>query len=150
MVGSRRTIFVGVLLLLCWYAIMPGMLVLYKLLRVPHLLPEVDIGKDQWVPKKADERIPAILHGLTPDSTHGVPLEWETSYDSCHGIHRRYGTTYSWKLYTDSDMRAFMKENYGWFLKTYDAYPYNIQRVDAARYFIIRHYDGIYLDLDVG
>ena len=150
MVGSRRTIFVGVLLLLCWYAIIPGMLVLYKLLRVPHLLPEVDIGKDQWVPKKADERIPAILHGLTPDSTHGVPLEWETSYDSCHGIHRRYGTTYSWKLYTDSDMRAFMKENYGWFLKTYDAYPYNIQRVDAARYFIIRHYGGIYLDLDVG
>lgn len=150
-VGVRKSMIVAVLMLaVCWYVVIPVMIVLYKLVRVPHLLREVDIGRDQWIPKKSDERIPAILHGLTPENTHGVPLEWETSYDSCHGIHHRYGDTYSWKLYTDADMRAFMKENYGWFLETYDAYPYNIQRVDAARYFIVRHYGGIYLDLDVG
>lgn len=134
----------------CYYVVFPTLVVLWKLVRVPYLLPVMDIGEDQWIPKKAEERIPAILHGLTPDSTHGVPLEWETSYDSCHGIHHRYDDTYSWKLYNDDDMRAFMRQNYGWFLETYDAYPNNIQRVDAARYFIVRHYGGIYLDLDVG
>jgi inositol phosphorylceramide mannosyltransferase catalytic subunit len=134
----------------CYYVAIPVLVVVYKLMRVPSLLPVVDVGMDSWIPKKAPELIPAILHGLTPETSHGVPLEWETSYDSCHGIHSRYQDTYSWKLYTDWDMRYFIEKHYGWFLDTYDSYPFNIQRVDAARYFIIRHFGGIYLDLDVG
>ena len=37
---------------------------------------------------------------------------------------------------------------YEWFLETWDAYPYNIERADAIRYFVLHHYGGIYLDLD--
>lgn len=43
-----------------------------------------------------------------------------------------------------------MQTQYPWFLSTYNSYPYNIQRVDAVRYFILHHFGGIYLDLDVG
>lgn len=42
------------------------------------------------------------------------------------------------------------QEHYPWFLATYRAYPYAIQRVDAVRYFILHRLGGLYLDLDVG
>lgn len=36
------------------------------------------------------------------------------------------------------------------FLPTFDGYPYNIQRADVIRYFVLHHYGGVYLDLDIG
>src|SRR5690606_15288628 len=36
-----------------------------------------------------------------------------------------------------------------WFLETYDSYPYDIQRVDVVRYFLLYKYGGIYSDLDI-
>jgi mannosyltransferase OCH1-like enzyme len=44
--------------------------------------------------------------------------------------------------------RDFIATEYPWFLSTYDGYSLPIQRVDTVRYFILRHYGGIYLDLD--
>ena len=43
-----------------------------------------------------------------------------------------------------------MNKEYSSFLPVYESYPYNIQRVDAARYFILYHFGGVYLDLDIG
>jgi hypothetical protein len=56
-----------------------------------------------------------------------------------------------WRLvqWTDNSSRAFIAREYGWFLPTYDAYPSYIQRSDAARYFIVHHYGGVYADLDI-
>jgi hypothetical protein len=53
-------------------------------------------------------------------------------------------------LWTDADSREFIAQNYRWFLDTFDSYPYGIQRADAIRYFILHHYGGIYMDLDIG
>jgi mannosyltransferase OCH1-like enzyme len=53
------------------------------------------------------------------------------------------------QFWTDASAYDFILENYPWFLETYESYPYNIQRVDAFRYFILLHYGGIYLDLDI-
>ena len=41
-----------------------------------------------------------------------------------------------------------IKEYYPWFLDTYNSYPYNIQRADAIRPFILYHYGGLYVDMD--
>lgn len=54
------------------------------------------------------------------------------------------------QLWTDDKSRAHIETHYPWFLATYDAYPYAIQRADAIRYFVLHHYGGIYLDLDDG
>lgn len=51
---------------------------------------------------------------------------------------------YSW---TDNDLGTFIKEEYDWFLPTFDSYPEPIMRVDAARYFLLYHYGGVYADL---
>ena len=37
---------------------------------------------------------------------------------------------------------------YPWFLETWDNYPFNIERADAIRYFVLAHYGGVYIDLD--
>ena len=53
-------------------------------------------------------------------------------------------------LWTDAGSREFIATNYPWFLSAFDGYPYPIQRADAIRYFVLHHYGGIYMDLDVG
>ena len=53
-------------------------------------------------------------------------------------------------LWTDASSRAFIADNYSWFLDTFDNYAYPIQRADAIRYFVLYHYGGIYIDLDIG
>lgn len=53
-------------------------------------------------------------------------------------------------LWTDASSREFIANNYPWFLDTFDGYTYPIQRADAIRYFVLHHYGGVYLDLDVG
>ena len=35
------------------------------------------------------------------------------------------------------------------FLAPYRSYPYDIQRADAIRYFILFEFGGLYLDLDI-
>lgn len=53
-------------------------------------------------------------------------------------------------LWTDAGSREFIAEHYPWFLDNFDDYTYPIQRADAIRYFVLYHYGGVYLDLDVG
>lgn len=53
-------------------------------------------------------------------------------------------------LWTDAGSRDFIAEKYPWFLDTFDGYKYNIQRADVIRYFVLHHYGGIYIDLDIG
>jgi inositol phosphorylceramide mannosyltransferase catalytic subunit len=53
-------------------------------------------------------------------------------------------------LGTEKTSRAFISNHYTWFLYVYDSYPYNIQRIDAIKYFVLYHYGGFYLDLDIG
>lgn len=53
-------------------------------------------------------------------------------------------------LWTDAGSREFISEHYPWFLDTFDGYTYPIQRADVIRYFILYHYGGVYIDLDIG
>lgn len=53
-------------------------------------------------------------------------------------------------LWTDASSREFIAAHYPWFIDTFDNYRYPIQRADAIRYFVLYHYGGIYMDLDIG
>lgn len=53
-------------------------------------------------------------------------------------------------LWTDASSREFIAEHYSWFLDTFDSYTYPIQRADAIRYFVLYHFGGVYIDLDIG
>jgi len=42
-----------------------------------------------------------------------------------------------------------MEVNYRWFLPIFDTYPLPIMRADVIRYFLLHHFGGIFVDLDV-
>lgn len=97
--------------------------------------------------------VPKIMHRMWKydvlESRYlNLPVNWTKSFNYCnHILQRRNWTTMLW---TDDSIRAFMIKNHPSFMPVYDSYPYNIQRVDAARYFILYHFGGVYMDLDVG
>ncbi|EJD01229.1 uncharacterized protein FOMMEDRAFT_110885 [Fomitiporia mediterranea MF3/22] len=90
------------------------------------------------------ERIPRIIHQTWKSET--LPDRWKSISEEC----RAMMPDYDYKLWTDADSREFIAKEYPWFLDTFDAYPYPIQRADAIRYFVLHFYGGVYLDLDVG
>lgn len=104
-----------------------------------------------WHPNKAErsaELIPRIIH-QTYKVAEIPEGDWATAHGLCLNLHRAEN---GWQhmFWTDQSARDFLEANYPDFLETYDGYPYTIQRVDAMRYFILYHYGGIYIDLDIG
>lgn len=55
---------------------------------------------------------------------------------------------YTHMLWTDESARELIKNEFSWFLEAYDNFYMNIQRADAARYFVLYKYGGLYADLD--
>ncbi|KAI0052995.1 glycosyltransferase family 32 protein [Auriscalpium vulgare] len=90
------------------------------------------------------ERIPRILHQTW--KTDVLPDRWKQVSQEC----RAMMPDYEYMLWTDEGSRNFIAEEYSWFLDTFDSYIYPIQRADAIRYFVLHHYGGVYLDLDIG
>ena len=91
-----------------------------------------------------EPKIPKIIHQQWKTET--VPkkfMKWRTKW-----LEYYPESEYTHMLWTDTNGRQLIQDHYPWFLKTYDAYRYNINRADAARYFILHHYGGIYADLD--
>ena len=43
-------------------------------------------------------------------------------------------------------IKRLLKDNYPKYLKTYNAFPLMIQKIDFAKYVILYHYGGIYID----
>ncbi|KAI0322482.1 nucleotide-diphospho-sugar transferase [Amylostereum chailletii] len=93
---------------------------------------------------RKEERIPRILHQTWKSET--LPQRWKEVAQGC----RELMPDYEYMLWTDASSRDFIAKEYPWFLDTFDSYPYPIQRADAIRYFILHHYGGVYLDLDIG
>lgn len=87
--------------------------------------------------------VPKIIHQTW--KTSKVPDRWKKSQEEWKRLH----PSWQYKLWTDTDNRNLIKNKYSWFLPIYDNYKYNIQRVDAVRYFILYEYGGVYSDLDL-
>jgi mannosyltransferase OCH1-like enzyme len=88
------------------------------------------------------EPIPRVIH-QTWKST-ALPECWQPYQRSWRTAH----PDWSYRLWTDADNRQLIANRYNWFLATYDRFPRDIQRVDAAKYFILHAFGGVYADLD--
>ena len=89
-------------------------------------------------------RIPKIVH-QSYKSLATLPKEWSDTPSRWKKFH----PAYEYKFWSDVDNRNLIRQHYPWFLETYDNYPAPIQRADAARYFAVLHYGGIYADMDI-
>ncbi|KAJ3121100.1 hypothetical protein HK098_003971 [Nowakowskiella sp. JEL0407] len=81
----------------------------------------------------------------TYKSIFEIPVHWRIAQSTCRDLHHHF----TYIFWSDDDISAFINNTFPWFAKTFHSYPYPIQRVDAARYFILYYYGGIYLDLDI-
>ncbi|KAF8663475.1 hypothetical protein AX16_001043 [Volvariella volvacea WC 439] len=90
------------------------------------------------------ERVPRIIHQTWKSET--LPPRWKEISQAC----RDMMPDYEYMLWTDASSREFIATHYPWFLDTFDGYDYVIQRADAIRYFVLHHYGGVYMDLDIG
>ncbi|KAI5287582.1 hypothetical protein KEM54_005884 [Ascosphaera aggregata] len=88
--------------------------------------------------------IPKIIHQTYKNES--IPLIWKDAQRSCIDLHHDY----EYILWTDAKAEDFIAREYPWFLETFKAYEYPIQRADSIRYFVLAHYGGIYIDLDDG
>jgi mannosyltransferase OCH1-like enzyme len=109
------------------------------------LLVSVELVRD--TDRKQDATIggefPRIIHRTW--KTVDVPARWADGASSCRDVNPDHHYCH----WTDDELEKFIGVEYGWFLPTYRRYTYNIQRVDAARYFLLYHYGGVYIDLDL-
>lgn len=67
--------------------------------------------------------------------------QWSESF-------RRINPGFEHVLWDDFDNRRFIETFYPWFLPVYDAYPREIYRADAVRYFFLYQFGGLYADMD--
>ncbi len=61
---------------------------------------------------------------------------------------RQMNQDFEYFLWDDVDNRSFIERFYPWFLPFYDAYPREIYRADAVRYFFLYQFGGLYADMD--
>ncbi|KAJ4982952.1 putative glycosyl transferase [Stagonosporopsis vannaccii] len=72
-----------------------------------------------------------------------------TSRSHAPELCRKYNPTYEIRIWNATAAREFLEIEFSWFLSTYDGYSHPIQRVDALKYFVLYHFGGVYMDLDI-
>jgi len=88
--------------------------------------------------------IPKIIHQTAPaDKTR-----WHSIWERCQNSWKHYFPEWEYRFWSDEDLDTFIKTKYVWFYPIYVSYPKQIFRVDAARYFILNEYGGLYADMD--
>ncbi|OAF61289.2 hypothetical protein VC83_02082 [Pseudogymnoascus destructans] len=87
-----------------------------------------------------------IFHNWTDPNNEALPSDWKETRQTCLDFNENWEN----RLWTEKTSREFLAEEYPWFLPTYDKFKYPVQKIDALRYFAIRHFGGIYIDLDNG
>ncbi len=90
----------------------------------------------------ASAMIPHIIHQTW--KTKEIPQRFLYFRDSWLKHH----PDWEYRLWSDADNRAFLAANYPDFLPVYDGYESPICRADAIRYFLLKHFGGLYVDLD--
>jgi len=78
-------------------------------------------------------------------TTHELPAQFKKFAESW----KEYIPDWEYKLWSHQENRDFVAEFYPDFLAKYDSYPRDMQRVDAAKYLILKKVGGLYADTDV-
>jgi inositol phosphorylceramide mannosyltransferase catalytic subunit len=91
--------------------------------------------------------IPRHIHQIwisSIDNKH-MGKQFQRAANFCQHLNANYNYT----LWTYDSIRTWLKADYSWFVSTYENYHYDMQRIDAMKYFLLFHFGGIYIDLDV-
>lgn len=73
------------------------------------------------------------------------PTKYAKHRSSLLDIHNDW----EYKLWDINECRDLIKSNYNYFLNTFDNFKHTIEKIDAARFFILDHEGGFYTDIDI-
>lgn len=97
--------------------------------------------------------IPRIIHFIYfADLYHrhdGTPSLPASSRSHAPELCRKFNPDFDIRVWNETEAHSFIEAKYPWFIATYEAYRYPIQRVDALKYFALYHFGGVYMDLDI-
>lgn len=90
------------------------------------------------------QRVPKIIHQIAPADTSKWPAIWF----KCQRSWRDNFPDYEYRMWTDDDdIDELVRTKYPRYYEMFKGYDKNIKRIDAARYFILNEYGGIYADM---
>ena len=94
-----------------------------------------------------DNQIPRHIHQIWLSTITNEPMydNFHQASNACISLHSNYNYT----LWTAEKIIPWLKTHYSWFVPTFENYRYDMQRIDAMKYFVLFHFGGIYIDLDV-
>ena len=114
---------------------------------------EYDFDASTLAELQVDDNIPPTIHFIwwkdlyeTHRDGSEIPSLGSNTPDVC----RKHNLAFTVNVWNETASRALMEEHYAWFLPVFDGYKYPIQRVDAFKYFVLYHYGGVYMDMDIG
>jgi len=88
--------------------------------------------------------IPKIIHQTAPQDT----TKWNKMWFKCQESWWKHFPDYEYRLWSDEDLDELVRTKYPEYYDMYRGYDKPIKRYDAARYFILNEYGGIYADMD--
>jgi mannosyltransferase OCH1-like enzyme len=86
--------------------------------------------------------IPHLIHQTA--KTADIPQQWRAYQQRVKELH----PDWTYKLWTDEDNLAFVREQMPELLDVFTRLPKNIMRADVIRYVLMHKLGGLYLDLD--
>jgi len=92
--------------------------------------------------------IPKIIHQIYWDFSNNnkpIPDKWKKMSETLQNNHKDF----EYILWNKESCLKLLQNHYPWFINIYENYEYPIQKCDAIRPFILHHYGGIYLDMDI-
>lgn len=105
---------------------------------------------------ESNETIPRTIHFVwfeslsnDSDSKSKIPSKGSKAPEFCRRSSDTAHANFTINVWNATAARTLLIEHYAWFLETYDGYRHPIQRVDAFKYFVLWHYGGIYMDMDI-
>jgi mannosyltransferase OCH1-like enzyme len=94
---------------------------------------------------ESTSNIPKIIHQTAPSDRK----KWNSLWFGCQSTWKALHPDFEYMFWSDEDIENFMLENYPeQYNSLFPKYDVKIKKIDAARYFILYHYGGIYADMD--
>jgi Glycosyltransferase sugar-binding region containing DXD motif len=87
---------------------------------------------EQKAPRVQNSKLPKVIHQQWPKGKPMPPhtTKWFNKWNELF-------PDVEHRLWSDEELRALISKDFPWFLETYDSFPLNIMRIDAARTFIL-------------
>jgi mannosyltransferase OCH1-like enzyme len=82
------------------------------------------------------KQFPKIIHQIYGFWDKNISKNIQSRINTWKTLH----PDYKYILWDKKKSRNFIKKYYNWFLFIYDMYPYDVQRTDVLRYFLLYLY----------